>query len=96
MLFRTWGNLGKDLTKEDHIVTVGGPVNNRYRDYHYSIEKDLNFIAKRTSHTSVGLVNLFRRHNKPWMNGKVRTVSVWLNQALLGNGMPHIGVSTPL
>jgi len=29
-------NLGKDLTKEDHIVIVGGPGNSLERNYHYS------------------------------------------------------------
>jgi hypothetical protein len=46
-------NLGKDLTKEDHIVIVGWPGNSLERNYHYSIEKDLNFIARRTDHTNV-------------------------------------------
>jgi hypothetical protein len=32
-------NLGKDLTKEDHIVIVGGPGNSLERNYHYSIER---------------------------------------------------------
>ena len=43
-------NLGKDLTKKDHIVIVGGPGNSLERNYHYSVEEDLNFIARRTSH----------------------------------------------
>ena len=81
-------NLGKDFTKKDHIVIVGGPGNilsllNR---------KDLNFIARRTDHTSVGFVNLLRRYDKPWMNRKVRCVSLWLDLALLGHGTSHIGV----
>lgn len=85
-------NLGKDLTKQDHIVIVGGPGNSLDRNYHYSIEEDLSFIAKRTSHTNVGLVNLFRRHDKPWMNKKVRSVNVRLDRALLSNSLSHIGV----
>jgi hypothetical protein len=68
--------LGYDLTKQDHIVVVGGPGNSLDRDYCYSIEEDLNFIAKMTGHTSVGLVNLFRRHDKLWMNRKVRSMNV--------------------
>jgi hypothetical protein len=40
------GNLGKHLTKQDHIVIVGGPRNSLNSSYHYSIEEDLNFIAK--------------------------------------------------
>jgi hypothetical protein len=85
--------LGKDLTKEDHFVIVGGPGKSLDRQYHYSIEKDLNFIAKRTSHTDVRLVNLFRRHNKPQSNRKVGSVNVWLDGAQLGR--PTLVSSTP-
>jgi len=31
-------NLGKDLTRKDHIVIVGGPGNSLERNYHCSIE----------------------------------------------------------
>jgi hypothetical protein len=86
------GNLGKDLTKQDHIVLVGGPGNNLDNNYHYSIEEELNFFAKNTSHTNIGLVHPFRRH-KPWMNKKVRSVNVRLDGAVLGHGMSHIGVT---
>ena len=58
-------NLGKDLTKKDHIVIVGGPGNSLEKNYHYSIEKDLNFIARRTDHTNVRFVNLLRMYDKP-------------------------------
>jgi len=85
-------NLGKDLTKKDHIVIVGGPGNSLERNYHYSIEKDLNFIARRTDHTNITFVNLLRRYNKPWMNRKVRSVNLQLDRALLGHGMSHVGV----
>jgi hypothetical protein len=54
------GKLGKNLTKRDHVVIVGGPGNKLDRNYHYSIEKDINFIAERTSSTNVGFVGLFR------------------------------------
>jgi hypothetical protein len=69
-------NLRKDLTKQDCVVIMRGPGNSLHSNFHYSIEEDLNFIAKRTSHTNVGLVNLFRRHDKPWMNRKLRSVNV--------------------
>jgi hypothetical protein len=36
---------------------------------YYSIEKDLTFIAERTTNTYVGFVNLLKRDNKPWMEG---------------------------
>jgi hypothetical protein len=38
--------LGKNLTKRDHVVIVGGPGNSPDRNYHYSIQKDINFIAE--------------------------------------------------
>jgi hypothetical protein len=46
------GKLVKGLTKQDHIIIVGGPGNSLERNYHYSIENDLNFIAE-------GFVSLF-------------------------------------
>jgi hypothetical protein len=54
-------NLGKDLTKKDHIVIVGGPGHSLEGNYHYSIETGLNFIARRTDHTNVRFVGLLRR-----------------------------------
>jgi hypothetical protein len=39
--------LGKGLAKQDHIIIVGGPGNSLQRNYHYSIENDLNFIEER-------------------------------------------------
>jgi hypothetical protein len=58
---------------------VGGPGNSLERNYHYSIENDLNFIAKRTSNIDVRFVNLFERHDKPWMNGRVRNMNLRLD-----------------
>jgi hypothetical protein len=86
------GKLGKDLTKRDHIITVGGPGNSLDRNHHYSTEDDLNFIAERTSNTNVGFVNLFQRHDKPWMNGRVRSMNLRLDRALMRRDMSHIGV----
>jgi hypothetical protein len=57
--------LGKDFNKRDHIVTVGGPGQSLDRNYHYQIEKDINFIAGRKSNTNVGFVNLFEGHDDP-------------------------------
>jgi hypothetical protein len=59
------GELGKELTKQHHIIIVGGPENSLERNYHYSIENDLIFMAERISNTSVGFVSLFKRHEKP-------------------------------
>jgi hypothetical protein len=50
--------LGKGLTKEDHVIIAGGSGNSLERNYHDSIENDLNFIAERTSNTSVGFCQL--------------------------------------
>jgi hypothetical protein len=78
------GKLGKDLTKQDHIVIVGGPGNSLDRNYSYSIEKDINFIAERTANTNVEFVSLFMRHDKPWLKGKVRRVNLQLDRAHIG------------
>jgi hypothetical protein len=86
------GKLSKDLTKQDHIIIVGGPGNSLDRDYYYLIGKDVNFIAERTVDTNVGFVNLFRRHDKPWMNGRVRSMNLQLDGALMRRDMSHIGV----
>jgi hypothetical protein len=68
--------LGKDLTKQNHIAIVGGAGNSLDINQHYSIDKDLIFTAERTSNTNVGSVNLFRRHDKLWMNGRVRSMNL--------------------
>jgi hypothetical protein len=59
------GKLGKDLTKQDHIVTLGGLGDSLDRNYHYLIAEDVSSIAERTDNTNVGFVNLFKRRNKP-------------------------------
>jgi hypothetical protein len=86
------GKLGKGLTKQDHIVTVKGPGNSLDRNNYYLVEKDVNFFAERTTNTNVGLVNLFSRYDKPWMNERVRRVNLRLDRALMGRDMAHIGV----
>jgi hypothetical protein len=57
----------------------GGPGNSLDRNYNYSIEKDINFTAERTANANVGFVNLFQRHDKPWMNRRVGSMSLWLD-----------------
>jgi hypothetical protein len=47
----------------------------------------------RTSNNRVGFVNLFERHNKPWMNGRVSSMNLWLDWALMSCDMTHIGVT---
>jgi hypothetical protein len=71
---------------------VGGPGNSLDRNQYYSVEKDVNFIAERTTNTNVGFVNLFSRHDKPWMNERVRRVNLLLDRALMGRDMAHISV----
>jgi glycerol dehydrogenase-like iron-containing ADH family enzyme len=68
--------LSKDLNKQDHIVIVGGAGNSLDVNQDYSIDKDLNFIAERTSNTNMGFVNFLRRYDKPWMHGRVRSVNL--------------------
>jgi hypothetical protein len=63
---------------------VGGSGNSLESNYHYSIKKDPNFIARRTDHTNVRFVNLLRRHDEPWMNRKVRNVNLRLDGTLSG------------
>jgi hypothetical protein len=58
-------NLGNDLTKRDHIIRVGGPGNSLDRNYHCSIEKDINFTAERTHNTNIRFVNILRKHGQP-------------------------------
>jgi hypothetical protein len=38
----------------------------------------------------VGFVSLFDRDDKPWMNGRVRSMNLWLDQDLLRRDMCHI------
>jgi hypothetical protein len=68
------GRLRKGLTN-----VVGRPGNSLERNYHYSIENYFNFIAERISNIDVGFVKLFERHDKPWMNERVRNVNLQLN-----------------
>jgi hypothetical protein len=58
-----------------------------------SIDKDLNFIAERTSHTNVGSVNLLSRFDKPWLNRRARSVNLRLDRALMVYDMSHINVT---
>jgi hypothetical protein len=73
------GKLGKGLAKQDHIVTVRGPAYSSNRHYHRAIEKYMNFTAERTTTTRVGVVNLQKKIDKPWMDGGVRRVNIWLD-----------------
>lgn len=82
--------LSKDLNKEDHVVIVGGAGNSLDRNLNYSIEVDIDNIRQRSSHTNVEFVNLFWRHDKPWMNNPVRNVNLRLDLAQLRSDMSHI------
>lgn len=62
------------------------------RHYHYSVTVDVNFLTERVKNISVGFVNLFRRHDKLWVNGKVRSAILQIDCALMGRGTSHIGV----
>jgi hypothetical protein len=44
---------------------VGGARNSLDVNQYYSVDKDINFIAERTSNTNVGFVNLLSRYDKP-------------------------------
>jgi len=56
------------------------------------IKKDINFIAERSNNMNVRFENLFRRHYKSWMNRKVRSVNLSLDQALLVCGKSYVHV----
>jgi hypothetical protein len=70
-----------------------GPGNSLDINYYYWVEKDVNIIAERTAHTNVGLFNIFKRHDKPWMNERVRRVNLQFYQALMGRDVIHTGVT---
>jgi len=78
-----WKEIIITLLKTTSISLLGGQN---------SIENDLNFIARRTDHTNVRFVNLLRRHDEPWINRKLRSVNLRLDQALLGHGMSHLSL----
>jgi hypothetical protein len=59
------GNLGNDLTKWDHTIRVGVPGNSLNINYHYSVEKDINFTVERTCNTDIRFVNILRKHGQP-------------------------------
>ena len=85
------GHLGSDLNKRDHVIIVGGPGNSQDRSYYYSIEKDINLIRERSNSMNVGFTNLFWRHDKPWINRKMRSENnLRLHWDLLGCGKTHI------
>lgn len=67
---------------------MGGPGNSVDRNHHYSIKKDTNFIVVTTSNTSVGFINLFKKHDKLWMKRKVMSLNLCCDQALLGLAIP--------
>jgi hypothetical protein len=78
--------LGNDLTKRDHIIIVAGPRNSLDRNYRYSFEKDISFTAERSNNTNVRSEILFWRHDKAWINRKVRSVNLRLDRAQIGCG----------
>lgn len=51
------------LTKNDHIIIVGGPGNSL--DWDLKSENDMDSIAKNSTHTNVGFVALVKCHNRP-------------------------------
>ena len=72
---------------------MGGPGNSPYRNYQCSIEKDINLTAESSNNMNVRFVSLFWRHDKPWINRKVRGVNLRLDLALLECGKSHICVT---
>jgi hypothetical protein len=58
---------------------VGGPGNSLDRNYKYSVEEDVNYIAQMSRHTNVKLVNLY---DKPLLNRRVKNINLRLDRAL--------------
>ena len=69
-----------------------GPGNGLDRNYYYSFTMDINCLAERVKNVNVGLVNLFRRYDKLWVNMKLRSAILQIDCALMGHGTSHIGV----
>lgn len=86
------GSLCKDFSKQDHVVIVGGVGNSIDRDQGYSIECDLVKIASATTHTNVGLVPAFVRHDQPQLNRSVRRVNMELDQLRRAATLSDIGL----
>jgi hypothetical protein len=59
------GKLGNNLIKSDHVMIVGEPGNSLGRNYLYSNEKDMNFIAESSNNMNIRFPNFFQRHDKP-------------------------------
>jgi hypothetical protein len=47
---------------------------------------------QRSNNTNVRFVHLFWRHERPWINRKVRNVNIRLDRTLSGDGKSHICV----
>ncbi|KAJ4449965.1 hypothetical protein ANN_01372 [Periplaneta americana] len=84
--------LAKELDKEDHVIIVEGAGNSLDRNFNYSIDGDIHNIAQRNGHTNVGFVNLFQRHDRPWMNRRVKSVNLRIDLAQLERDMAHINI----
>jgi hypothetical protein len=64
-------------------------VNSLDRNLNYQIEKDLSDIDQKTSHTSVKFVGLLWRHDKPWINRRVKEVNLRLECLFVEVGGTH-------
>jgi hypothetical protein len=84
--------LSKDLTKNDHVIIVGGPGNSLDRDLNDKIENDMDNIAKNSTHTNVGFVGLLDCHDRPHVSKWVRSANMRLEHALWSADRSHIGL----
>jgi hypothetical protein len=84
--------LSKDLTKDDHVIIVGGPGNSLNRDLNYNSENDMDNIAKNSIHTNVGFVGLLDHHDRPHMSKWVRSANIRPEHVLWSADRSHIGL----
>jgi hypothetical protein len=87
------GNLSKEFKKQDLIVILRRPRNSLDRNYLYLIGKKHKFIYRRQLILMWDLSNLLVRHDKSWINRRVRRVNLRLDWAMMGRDMPHTAVT---
>jgi hypothetical protein len=60
-------------------------------NYNFNINN--NLIVERSNNTSVRYVSLFWKHERPWINRKVRSENLGLDRSLFVCAKSHISVA---